>query len=135
MTDTDERAEWVAGARALIDFVESTPELPLPTLGVSIYVWDADPLAPLAALARTLGHVDKDVDELWFKLVRSFGPHRLRVLAYRDLVCQRVVTGTKAVTTQVPPEGVEMLTVTEEVETFEWVCPPSILAAASETAA
>lgn len=134
MTDTDVRAEWIAGARALIDFVEATPDLLLPDLGLAIYVWEDNPVARLVELARLLGHVDKVADDYWYKLVRSFGPHKLRVLATREKVCQRVATGTRTVTRHVAPKGVELVEVTETEETFEWVCPPSLLSAAAGSA-
>jgi len=43
-----------------------------------------------------------------------------------EQVCERVVTGTEVITREVPDPKVRvsMVTVTETVETVEWICSP-----------
>jgi hypothetical protein len=136
----DTRKEWVDGLHAVADYVEAHPGLPLPSaFGARFYLFaghEADegetPLAFLTRCARELRRTDKDVDPNYFSLSRRFGPHAIVALAARDAVCERVVVGTEPVEVQVPPEGVAMVTVTEQRDVVEWRCPESLLAAAAE---
>lgn len=62
-----------------------------------------------------------------------FGPVAVRPYDSRDAVCERVVTGTREVTEEVPdPDAlasVPKVTVTKTVEDVEWVCKPLLDAA------
>lgn len=123
-----ERIAWLNGIRQMADFLEQHPDVPLPSDHQPVYIWGTDAKRQLAAAALALGDAEKEADASFFSLVRRFGPIVYTVKACRENVCERVVVGTKTITTQVPPEGVEMLTVTSEEEIVEWRCPPSILA-------
>ncbi|HET6291734.1 MAG TPA: hypothetical protein VFG33_00115, partial [Kribbella sp.] len=54
------------------------------------------------------------------------GVIEVHVGAYRDQVCERVVTGTREVTKTVPDPSVVVpdVEVTETVEDVEWICGP-----------
>lgn len=143
------RAAYVAGLRAVADTLEDRPEVPLPFEGRAEpltfhFLYDGDPRAALAAAARALGGT-------WAKVTRDYGAGgayfdllgeacgvRLRLTAYRDAVCERVVTGTEDVTDWVKdPEklaAVPLVEVTRPVETVEWRCRPVLAMTAGELA-
>lgn len=76
---------------------------------------------------RMLGTGDKTSDDSYFNVTRRFGPVAVQAYTPRATVCQRVVTGVRTVTRQVPDPDAPLVTVTEEVEDVDWVCEPSIL--------
>jgi hypothetical protein len=142
----ERRASFVAGLRAYADALEANPEtLPLPYHGIDteivMYFLDAaDPRAEMAAAVRALPcNFTKSVMESSLNpggTLRLSGKlHGLGVelVAYRNAVCERVVTGTREVTKTVKdPEAlaaVPEIEVTETVEDVEWRCG-SILAPA-----
>lgn len=87
-------------------------------------------LALWARAARRHGATatTKDVSDDTFEVVVAWGDAlRIRVLASRDEVCERVVVGTEEVTRQVPdPEAppAPLVEITETVEHVEWRCHP-----------
>ncbi|HTI26215.1 MAG TPA: hypothetical protein VL652_34820 [Kutzneria sp.] len=132
---TNERAEYIAGLRELADILEEHPELMLPYRGahapLEVIPGDADEQREqLAAWARVLpGKKQKAAAGASGELFRLTGNLRglaFEVLCVRSDVCERVVTGTTEVTREVPdPQAlaaVPKVTVTETVETVEWVC-------------
>jgi hypothetical protein len=127
-----------AGLRHLADFIDAHPDLEPPFVSTMYVFLDGSEEEPaarkLAEYGQALGSFEKRSDGQFFKLARHFGPFELQVCVERELVCRRVVVGTETVTREVPPEGVTMTTVVEEVEVVEWVCPPSILALAGADA-
>lgn len=130
--DVDVRAEYTKGLRALADLLDANPDLKLPYEGSTgellvILTSEDDQKAALAAWARALpGEKRKDVRGATFDLYGSLHGLRLQVIASRDQVCRKVVTGTREVTKTIPDPSVEVPTVevTETVETVEWVCEP-----------
>jgi hypothetical protein len=90
----------------------------------------------LAQIARAIGgQWDKRVDGSWFWLAQEVVPGvTYELYINRNLVCERVVTGTETVTVTEPdPElvaGLPTVTRTETREIVEWVCPDSVLAGA-----
>lgn len=143
------RAEYVKGLRALADALEANPEsLPLPYYGNdtrnTIYFLHADdPRASLAAATHALPCSFRkrvtdygDGSRETFRLEGELHGLRLELVAYRDAVCERVVTGTAEVTKTVKdPEAlaaVPEIEVTETIETVEWVCSPIMAAAPAQ---
>jgi hypothetical protein len=144
MTDTDKRAAYIEGLHQIADFLSEHPEVPLPHLGayaegsplpaLSIYVYGDNPRATMATIARAMtdsgASVQKRVKDSTgsFQAWREFGGLVLVATASRGDVCERVVTGTREVTEEVPdPEAVAAVpkvTVTKVVEDVEWVCKP-----------
>jgi hypothetical protein len=139
-----DRAKQIAGIRELADWLESHPEIPIPYAlsGESEFAYElihaahgSDQQAVLAAVARALpGTVGKRVldtnDRLFSIDGRLPGGINIKVIADRGEVCERVVTGTREVTEEVPDPTAPKLTVTRTVEDVEWVCG-SILAGQS----
>ena len=139
MSDNDLAQQMSAGLRNLAEFIEQNPELAagfrytLQTTALNIHLqYDRDAAPQLAeyakAAARHGAKVSKDVDDQFHNLIFDFGGAKARVIAYRNEVCERVVTGTDTVTKTVPdPDAlaaVPTVEVTETVETYEWVCKP-----------
>jgi len=58
----------------------------------------------------------------FFELEREFGPFTLQLSAWRNTVCEKVVTGTRTVQKPDPEAVVPLVDVVEEV--FEWRCSP-----------
>jgi hypothetical protein len=134
---TDTRAEYVKGLRALADLLEQHDELPLPYQGgkhspMSLtFLSDDDPKGRLAAAARAMpGRLDKQVRESaeygnYFDLRCRLDGLHIKLTAYRDAVCERVVVGTREVTREVVvPVKTVTETVTETVEDIRWECRP-----------
>jgi hypothetical protein len=139
---SDDRAGYIEGLRMLADALERHPDLPLPVQGVVVPVtwtfWSSagDPKAAMALAAMALParpwrkeYRDED-DPLLAKLdmLGTLGTLRVRLTAYRDSVCTKVVTGSHEVTEEVPdPEAlarVALTTVTRVVEDVTWDCHP-----------
>jgi hypothetical protein len=138
-TDTDRRAAYTAGLRALADALAANPDLPLPSEGS---LWplsipfhsggmnDEDRAAALASAARILipGVRTKKVDDNYYRVTGHLHGLEIQVWAMREQLCTRVVKGVREVTREVPdPEAlaaVPTTTVTETVEDVEWVCAP-----------
>lgn len=143
MSDTD-RAGYITGLRELADLLEQTPDLPLPSSpsinpGGSTISWylfgGVEPLAlaeqkaRAAEIVRTIpGSFDKyDTGDL-FRFRGRIGGLPAEVIVDRPAVCERVVTGTREVTREVPDPvtlaDVPTVTVTEVVEDVRWECRP-----------
>lgn len=137
----DPRQAYIDGLHQIADFLAEHPEVPLPSLGSyvsgdylpTLGILAQHPTADdrrdqrtiLADIARAMGNAQKSTFHQ-FAVWRRFGGIVLAAYADRAEVCDRVVTGTREVTTEVPdPEAlaaVPKVTVTEVVEDVEWVC-------------
>lgn len=128
----DPRAEYIAGLRALADLLEAQPELMKPHGALQVIpLGEQQSREQLAVWARALpGKKDKQINDTFANLVGTLRGVQVKVVAYRDEVCERVVTGTETVTKKVKdPEAlaaVPEIEVTEEVEQVEWVCRPML---------
>jgi hypothetical protein len=123
--------EFAASLRLIAAFYDEHPDMPVPYLGLddelSIYIVNSqNPTATLAAVAKQFGRAQKTMGETFFNVGRRFGAITLRAMAYREAVCERVVTGTRTVERPIT-ETVGTEEVTEEV--VEWRCPESLLSA------
>ncbi len=130
---TTDRNSYTAGLRALADFLDAHPDIRLPYTGtavpLTIYLLRSSREDFVAAVKALPGKREKVVDDHGtFRVRAHFGNIPVEVVAYRDAVCERVVTGTRAVTREVPdPQAlaaVPTTTLTETVEDVEWVCAP-----------
>lgn len=114
----------VAGMRAAADWLERNSDIkePYDPKLQFFFVTDTDrPRQQVADLARRMGTCKKDATSELFSVVKMFGPFKVEGIAYRDNVCERIVTGTEKVT--VP--AVEARPEREEVrELVEWKCSP-----------
>lgn len=133
----DPRAEYIAGLRMLADLLEAHPEVMTPHRQIQVIPLGAEVCREqLAAWARALpGKKDKEIGDRMVTLVGWLRGVKVQVLAYRDEVCERITTGVETVTREVPdPEAlakVPTVTITEEVETYEWRCASILAGAAS----
>lgn len=145
MTESNELAQQqAAGLRALADLIEANPELAenfwhtLGLAGINVHLdhHSDDKAAQLGRIARIAkrhgAKVGKDISDQFHNVVIEFGAVKATVLAYRNEVCERVVTGTETVTRRVKDPAalakVPEVEVTEEVETVEWRCRPLLAA-------
>ena len=95
-TDTDKRAEYIAGLRAFADLVESDPTIPTPTLGVAgttVWAHISEYGSGLSQDERfELVHDFADAHDVTVtadhkgdrKAEKAFGPIRFYVCAYAD---------------------------------------------------
>lgn len=153
VVDDPKRTAWITGIRAICDFLEQHPEVPLPYIGgtpvkggpttsiLRIYCqfaeWDGDQRGQrgvLADVARAMGHANKGIapgDD--FVVYRDFGGVTLVAQAQREEVCERVVVGSREVTEEIPdPEHVAAAPLVKQTRTeeiIEWRCAPVLAAA------
>ena len=145
---TDARQAYIDGLHQIADFLAEHPEVPLPAMGdyasgeyaptLTIYTQlsrgdTRDQRTKLADIARAMGRAEKSTRHE-FAIWRRFAGVVLAAYADRDEVCDRVVTGTREVTEEVPdPDAlaaVPKVSVTKVVEDVEWVCTPLLKPAA-----
>jgi hypothetical protein len=140
MNETDkERAGYIDGLRALADVLEQNPGIPLPGAGrvstMTVMFHGDDAKAALAAAARAFPCAWQKRfsgrDGEYFDLLGKVGGLRVELTAMRDVVCERVVTGTAEVEEdEVVTEAVTRK-VTKTVDVVEWRCG-SLLAPAAD---
>ncbi|MFD9949996.1 hypothetical protein ACFWYW_28440 [Nonomuraea sp. NPDC059023] len=135
MSNTEaERAAYTAGLRALADILDANPDLPLP------YDGDGKPLSFIegiaaesrrgaAVFARVMpGPVEKSGTDSQFYLKAKLHGLRVKWIATREEMCERIVVGTREVEIEEPdPEAVAALPKVkrvEVVEDVEWKCRP-----------
>lgn len=124
----------------IVDFaawLEAHPEVPIPAdlTGAGYVLIHArhseDPRAAVAAVARALpGKVDKSTYSGLFQVEGRVCGITVKAIAERDLVCERVVTGTREVKKTIPDPmvTVPVIEVVETVEDVEWRCGPLLAA-------
>jgi hypothetical protein len=135
MTDSDARAEYIAGLRALADVLEQNPHLVLPlaehfsafcSTREQLQDWmRVLPGEKRKSLNHALSHMTVGT------YTGQFGPHGFLAWIERDTVCRRVVTGTRTVVKTVPAPDAPTVEVTETVEDVEWQCEPLLAEATS----
>ncbi|MEO3856105.1 hypothetical protein [Acrocarpospora sp. B8E8] len=140
----DPRAEYIRGLRALADILENNPDLDLPYTGRREYgmlhfIPGESSKKQARLFARLIpGTVGKEPRDTAFDLVGKLHGLHVKMIAQRDEVCTRVVTGTREVTEEIPdPQAlaaVPKVTVTRTEEVIRWDCKP-ILAADDEDSA
>ena len=116
----------IDGMRAALNILEANPEL-------ANAVWSQGRVTAYASsketfdkLRRLLGPHSKHVTSWSAEAERKINDEvSLVVETSREQVCTKVKTGEKLVEKQIVPEGVEMLTVVETEDVYEWVCPDS----------
>jgi hypothetical protein len=137
-TQRDEKLEARAqaladGLRRLASLVEKLGDEALIydyefTLGyANMPVDDKDALAAHIRAGLDAGaEIEKSYSDAYAGAYLKFGPVAVRPYAARDLVCERVVTGTQEVTEEVAdPEAlaaVPKVSVTRTVDVVEWRC-------------
>ena len=128
-----QRDELVTGLRDLADFMESNG-LELPELHVSISAGirsyhpgtfvtrtNEQKKALMRRAAKAMSPCKKVHEGRSFYLKRKFGPINLSIITDREVVCQKIVVGTREVPEYIAPAHTE--------EIAEWVCSDPLLAA------
>lgn len=126
----DERQRYIDGLLMLAGILKNHPGVPLPYHGhhceitISEFLCVADPREALAAAARAFPCDWRKGarDDTYFDLIGQLGGLKIKLTAYRDAVCERVVVGTedRPVEKVITPAVTE--TVTEPTEIVEWRC-------------
>lgn len=128
-------AEFAAGLRTLADAIEQHPRLAeignlrygLGWTLVGVETREAVQLWARAGLSAG-ARVTKHQGDKYAGVDIQFGPVTAHVYVEREELCERVVTGVREVTEDVPdPEAlaaVPIVAVTKTVEDVEWVCRP-----------
>jgi hypothetical protein len=135
--DDSRRAGYIKGLRALADALEDNPAIPLPYQGTDaditiMFLTGDDRRRGMADAARAIPcdwaktPWGDGGSTAYLDLMGQLHGLRLALTAYRNDVCERVVTGTREVTKTVKdPEAlaaVPEVEVTETVENVEWIC-------------
>lgn len=131
----NDRRDFIAGWRALLDLLERNLDLPLPVDDKVMFTfWGTDARSELANAARQIPvRLNKRVyggpnDDQYFELSGKLNGLPIRLVADRESVCTRRVVGTREVTETVPdPEKlakVPEITRSRTEEIVEWDCGP-----------
>lgn len=142
MTTTDTRSSYTAGLRALADLLDANPGLTDDVAFTNYRMlacvsWAQQPKARMAEWIRAAKAAGLSVSKLYDNEYGNVdidlgGGLAVQVYAKREQVCERVVTGTREVTEEVPdPDAlaaVPKVTVTKTVEDIEWKCSPLLAA-------
>ncbi len=121
---TEQSAALVRDLQSLIDFLGAHPELPLPSsFAMSVYNLGTESLDRAKEIAKSLGTFDKNVNDQFFDLTKTFGEASIRFVFYRHNVCTKRVIGTKTETKMVPEAAAKMVEKVVETEIVEWDCP------------
>jgi hypothetical protein len=125
------RRDFAAGLRALADLLDAHPEQKQHYDSYRHLIC-VNTREEMLEATRALGgrwDKDEDRDSDYFGLTRDLGNGvTVYVYAPRRAVCERVRLGTRTVTRPIITADTPTETVEEEL--YEWVCPPSLLAAA-----
>ena len=121
-------AEYANGLRQIANFLESHPEIPLPTNTLSCYAMTNKKIAGLVARALSDGgRCEKIFEDSILRLKRNFGEIELEYIGMRENVCEQVRVGTRVVPERyVPPQpATEGQVIPEHEEAvYEWRCSP-----------
>ncbi len=138
MTEKPEtRTAYTDGLRAVADWLDQHPEVPLPYLGAVIagdvrpvlpifLVNDATARADLAVITRAMGKASKSVNVAGdrFQVYRGFEGLIVMAQAPREQVCTRVVTGTEDREVEETVTPAVTRKIVKAVEIVEWTCEP-----------
>lgn len=115
----------IESLRAMADFYERRPEVPVPNI-TSFNVWPVE--ADLPRIARAIGKCEKTtLSDAYFILRKDFGAFALDFNWSRQQVCERVVVGRETIEEKVPVHTTYETRMVER-DRVEWHCPKSIIA-------
>ena len=129
---TDDRQEKIDATRAMLEFLEVNPEVPLPyelRWGEPWVIYLHGDAAEMASLIRIIGGKWKrQASGDNFNMVRKFpAGFVLRLNADRGRVCKRVKVSTKVIPAHTIPAQPETHVPERAEEIYDWECPDSIL--------
>lgn len=114
-----DREATIAALRALADYLDDRPAVPVPHLP-TLFAVAYPETHPIPTVARAMGGFEKTHDGTFLNLVKDFGVFSFEVSYPSDQVCERVVVGTEGVPEKTIPAHTK--------EIVEWKCPESLLA-------
>ena len=125
-----ERERYIDGLRVLASVLEQNPGVRLPSGGIVIHFLGDDSDGERAAMAEAARafpcNWDKKFygseDNAYVDLVGKLAGVTVELAAYRDVVCERVVTGTEDREVEEVVTPAVTRTVTKPVEVVEWRC-------------
>lgn len=122
--NADHRAEEIASARKVLDFLEANPEVPLPFEISRHRDWQIHGASKTdaIALAKASSRIEKtEVDRLGaMKYTATIDGRPLSMFVPREEVCERRVVGEKTI--EVPDPDAPLIAKT--VPVVEWDCQP-----------
>ena len=125
-------AEFVQRLRNAADFFGTREEMGVPSFPLDLDFCFAgqvngksvDSKEGLAEFARIVGgHIEKNADESFYTLVADREGFRVRALAYRSQVCERIQVGTKIEPEHILPAQEQQIVPEREVPIYEYRCP------------
>lgn len=131
----NERQTALNDLRRVINWLEAHPNVPLPfDIGGNGYLLMTalDTKAEAEQLVKEFGSCTKEWHDDVLYIHKRFGCQLLKAMFYRNVICERVVTGTEEVPEKRVPAKVEPAHVKEVVE---WRCAPILAATEAETVA
>ena len=114
-TELTNQQKMSAGLRELADFLDENPDFADNNNREIIFYNYVCKQERFLELAQQLGPFEKDINDTYYTLQRTFGPIKVQVYCDRDLICTK-----------------RMVTKTIEVE--EWDCPEHLLSNNGEKA-
>lgn len=128
-----ERARYIDGLRVLASVLESNEGIPLPYHGSGTditmhFLFGSDPREAMAAAAKALPcNWTKEVRDggeygEYFDLLGAVGGLKVRLTAYRDAICKRVVVGTEMQDVDEVITPAVTKKVKKPVDIVEWDC-------------
>ena len=117
--------EYADSLRLVADFYATHEDVPQPDSVLKVFALFGR--AAVAAFARALGHVEKEVDDHFYRVSRKFGGITLQGLDLRERVCERVQVGEKTQIVRVPVSEPAYEEREEIVPIYEYHCPDSLL--------
>lgn len=119
-----ERTEYTDSLRKIADWFDTHQEIPIPHDAHIFYLFSVHTREGMEQVARVFGACEKEYADGLFKLKKQFGAIEMQVVAGREQICNRKVTGSKVVPETVIPA--------HSVDIVEWECLNTPLLAASD---
>lgn len=118
--------EFVESLRMVADFYETHPEMELPAVA-GFHIFTLQTPEEIAPSLRALGRVIKEYSDCLVYFNYWFGVIRLQIVALRERVCKRTVTGVRLVPKKVLPAIPEEVIPAHEEEIVVWDCSSPLL--------
>lgn len=121
------RCEFIQGLRDIADFYEQNPTAYYDGmhLTLNMYLWGREARPILAQTARAFGQCKKSYDENMVTLARAFGQQiTLAIVAPRERICRRVVTGEQCLPARMIPATNEVHIPARREPLVVWQCDP-----------
>jgi hypothetical protein len=118
------REDFIRGLREMADFFESHEEMPMPTWRqvIDLFATGESSRQQMVSAAKAMGKANKGFNEELITLSKNFGDLlTLKMHAYREQICERIVIATEEIPEEIIPERVVKAHVREKVE---WRCEP-----------